>query len=150
MKKGNMILAGVFSLLAILIIIQSSFYPKGQDGIPGPGFFPIIIAVLMLAAAVSLIITTLQMTPEEDISLGLLSTDNKRAYAAMGSMILYVIIMPLLGFCVTSFLLLFGMIKWLSGYRYAACCAASAGVIAMIYVVFHMVLHVSLGFGLLF
>lgn len=58
-----MTLAGVFSLLAILVIIQSSFYPKGQDGIPGPGFFPIIIAVLMLAASISLIITTLRMLP---------------------------------------------------------------------------------------
>ncbi|MCB7318848.1 tripartite tricarboxylate transporter TctB family protein [Lacrimispora sp. 210928-DFI.3.58] len=150
MKKGNMTLAGVFSLLAILVIIQSSFYPKGQDGIPGPGFFPIIIAVLMLAASISLIITTLRMLPEEDVPLGLSSLDNKRAYAAMGIMVLYVIVMPVLGFCVTSFLLLFGMIKWLSDYKYIVCCGASAGVIGMIYVVFSVVLHVSLSFGLLF
>lgn len=150
MKKGNMTLAGVFSLLAILVIIQSSFYPKGQDGIPGPGFFPIIIAVLMLAASISLVITTLRMLPEEDVPLGLSSLDNKRAYAAMGIMVLYVIVMPILGFCVTSFLLLFAMIKWLSDYKYIVCCGASAGVIGMIYVVFSVVLHVSLSFGLLF
>lgn len=145
-----MTLAGVFSLLAILVIIQSSFYPKGQDGIPGPGFFPIIIAVLMLAASISLVITTLRMLPEEDVPLGLSSLDNKRAYAAMGIMVLYVIVMPILGFCVTSFLLLFAMIKWLSDYKYIVCCGASAGVIGMIYVVFSVVLHVSLSFGLLF
>jgi len=150
MKKGNLTLAGVFSLLAVLTIIQSSFYPKGQEGIPGPGFFPIIIAVLMLAAAISLTITSLRMLPEDNIPLKLLSDDNKRAYIAMGIMVLYLIVMPLIGFCVTSFLLLFGMIKWLSDYKYGVCCLISAGIIGLIYVVFGMVLNVSLGFGLLF
>lgn len=150
MKKGNLIFAGVFSLLGVLVIIQSVLYPKGQDGIPGPGFFPIIIAVLMLTAAISLVITSLRLPAEEDVPLGLSSADNKRAYLTMGIMVLYVILMPLLGFCVTSFLLLFGMIRWLSSYKYVSCCVISAAVVGLIYVVFSLVLHVSLSFGLLF
>lgn len=150
MKKGNIIFAGIFSLLAILTIIQSSLYPKGQDGIPGPGFFPILIAVLMVAASISLMISSLKMSPEQDETLVLTSKDNKRAYFAMGCMVAYVIIMPFVGFCVTTFLFLFGMIKWLSGYKYVKSCLISAIVIILIYVVFGMVLHVSLDFGWLF
>lgn len=149
MKKGNLTLAGVFSLLAVATIVRSLSYPAGQDGIPGPGFFPIIIAVLMLLASASLVITSLRVKTEEDVPLKLLTADNKRAYATMAVMLGYVIVMPLLGFCVTSFLLLFGMIKWLSSYKPLTCALVAAAVVGMIYVVFGVVLGVSLSFGLL-
>ena len=149
MKKGNLILAGVFALLAAATILQSVSYPAGQDGIPGPGFFPIIIAVLMLLASASLTISSLRIKTEEDVPLKLLTADNKRAYAAMAVMLVYVLVMPLLGFCVTSFLLLFGMIKWLSAYKPMICALVAGAVVGMIYVVFGVVLGVSLRFGLL-
>lgn len=149
MKKGNLILAGVFSLLGVATIIRSVSYPAGQDGIPGPGFFPIIIAVLMLLASASLVFTSLRTKPEADVALKLLTADNKRAYLTMGIMVVYVIVMPLLGFCVTSFLLLFGLIKWLSTYKPLICALVSALVVGLIYVVFGVVLGVSLSFGLL-
>ena len=149
MKKGNLILAGVSILLAAATIVRSVSYPAGQDGIPGPGFFPIIIAALMILASVSLVITSLRIKPEEDMPLKLLGADNKRAYLTMAVMIVYVIAMPLLGFCVSSFLLLFGMIRWLSSYKPLVCALVAAAVVGMIYVVFGVVLGVSLGFGLL-
>lgn len=149
MKKGNLFFAGGFSVLAILVIIQSCFYPEGREGIPGPGFFPILIATLMLTATLSLIISSLKMKPEEDRPVVLASINNKRAYITMGIMVLYVFIMPFLGFCVTTFIMLFGMIRWLSHYKSRVCVLISAVVVALIFVIFRMVLNVSLNFGLL-
>lgn len=38
MKKGNLIFAGIFTLLSVAVITRSCMYPEGQNGIPGPGF----------------------------------------------------------------------------------------------------------------
>lgn len=143
MKKGNLIFAGIFTLLSVAVITRSCMYPEGQNGIPGPGFFPILVAVVMLLAS-------LRMKPDEDRPLVLSSPDNKRAYKAMGIMLAYLIIMPVVGFCVTTFLLLLIQIRWLSPYRFRTCCGISLLVVALIYVVFRLVLNVSLGFGILF
>ena len=150
MKKGNLIFAGIFTLLSVAVITRSCMYPEGQNGIPGPGFFPILVAVVMLLASISLVISSLRMKPDEDRPLVLSSPDNKRAYKAMGIMLAYLIIMPVVGFCVTTFLLLLIQIRWLSPYRFRTCCGISLLVVALIYVVFRLVLNVLLGFGILF
>lgn len=150
MKKGNLIFTGIFSLLAVLVIFVSSSYPKGQDGIPGPGFFPILIAILMLLGCASLLITSLKMDEQEDISLELSSKDNRRVYLTMAILVAYVAVMPVVGFCLTSFLFLSGMIRWFGKYSMGKCCMISAVIVALIYGIFGMVLHVSLRFGLLF
>lgn len=149
MKKGNFITAGVFALFAVLVILQSMSFPAGKDGIPGPGFFPIAIAILMLLAAASLTITTLRMKPEEDTAIGMLSDDNKRVYVCMAILVLYLLVMPYVGFCTTSFVLLFGLIKWFGNYRLPSCALLSAAVVVPLFLVFSYVLNVPLRFGLL-
>lgn len=150
MKKGNFIIAGVFSLLGLLVIAQSLSFPRGRAGIPGPGMIPIMISVLMIAASISLVISTLRMTPAEDVPLGLLTEGHKRVYLCMAILVVYLILMPRIGFCVASFLLLFGLIKWFGNYRYWVCAVVSAFLTGIVFGLFSGVLHVPLRFGLLF
>ena len=150
MKKGNYIIAGIFSALGVFVIVQCLSVPKGRAGIPGPGMVPIMVSVLMIVASISLLISTLRMTPAEDVALGLLSEGHKRVYVCMAILVLYLIAMPQLGFCVTSFVLLFGLIKWFGNYRYWVCAVVSAFLTGIVFGLFSEVLHVPLRFGLLF
>lgn len=150
MKKGNFVTAGIFALFAVFIIINSLTFPASRDGIPGPGFFPIVIAVLMLLAAVSLTVTSLRMKDGEDMVLKLFTDDNKRVYICMGLLVLYLAVMSQVGFCVSSFALLLGLIRWFGRYKLLFCAIFSAAVVVPLYLVFSFVLHVPLNFGLLF
>ncbi len=150
MKKGNFIIAGVFSLLGLFVIVQSLSFPRGRAGIPGPGMVPIMIAVLMIVASASLVLSTLRMTSAEDVPLGLRSEGHRRVYLCMAILVLYLILMPQIGFCIASFLLLFGLIKWFGNYRYWVCAVVSAFLTGIVFGLFSEVLHVPLRFGLLF
>ena len=150
MKRGNFIIAGVFSLLGLLVIAQSLSFPRGRAGIPGPGMIPIMISILMIIASISLVISTLRMTPAENVPLGLLSEGNRRVYLCMAILVVYLFLMPRIGFCVTSFLLLFGLIRWFGNYRYWFCAVVSVFLTGIIFGLFSEVLHVPLRFGLLF
>ena len=149
MKKGNLIFAGVMAILAAAVLAVSSGYPPARDGIPGPGFFPILISILLLISCGSLAITMLRLPKEEDKVILLLSPEHKRVYLTMLVLGLYVFLMPKIGFCVTSFLFLLGMIRWLGRYSWPVTLGASLGVVGLVYMVFSIVLKVSLDFGLL-
>ncbi|MDR3078228.1 MAG: tripartite tricarboxylate transporter TctB family protein, partial [Planctomycetota bacterium] len=102
MKKGNLAASALFAALAIFVIRESSFLPGGRAGVPGPAVFPTAVAVLLLMASLSLTISSFRMPPEEDRSLELLKPDCRRVYLCMAVMVAYVVILPLVGFCVTS------------------------------------------------
>ena len=149
MKKGNLAASALFAALAIFVIRESSFLPGGRAGVPGPAVFPTAVAVLLLMASLSLTISSFRMPPEEDRSLELLKPDCRRVYLCMAVMVAYVVILPLVGFCVTSSLLLFGLIKWFGRYRFHVCALSSLAIIAAIYLVFSELLYVPFRFGIL-
>lgn len=149
MKKGNLIAAGAFAALALYVIWETSSFPGSRGRVPGPAVFPVIISVVMLMASLSLVITSLRMKPEDDRPLGLLSGDNMRVYLSMAVLVVYVAVMPFIGFCVTSSVLLFGLIKWFGKYRFHVCALSALAVTGIVYYVFSEVLNVPFRFGAL-
>ncbi len=149
MKKGNLIAASLFAAMAIFIIWESASFPRGKAGVPGPAVFPIITAVLMLMAALSLVITTLRMRPEDDKKLNLGRPDCVRVYVCMAVLLAYFGLVQVVGFCATSAVLLFGLIQWFGKYRFHVSAIASIAVTVVIYLVFSQVLNVPFRFGFL-
>lgn len=147
MKKGNLIAAAAFSALAIYVLLHTSGFPASKRGVPGPAVFPNIIAVIMLLASLSLVVTSLRMTPNEDRPLCLLTRDNVRVYISMALLVIYVAVMPVLGFCSASFLLLLGLIKWFGKYRIPVCALCSFLATGSVYAVFSELLNVPFRFG---
>ena len=149
MKKGNIIAALAFAAFAGFFIWEGASFPASKGNVPGPAVYPTIVAVLMLMASLSLLITSFRMKPEEDKPIGLWSNDNKRVYISMAVLVLYVFIMPYVGFLVTSSLLLFGLIKWFGNYRFHVCAISAIAVAGIIYFVFSEILLVPFRFGFL-
>lgn len=149
MKKGNFVTAACFAAFALYIIWECASFPRGKGNVPGPAFYPTAVATLMLMAAISLCISTIRMTPDEDKKLGLLDPDRVRVYICMGVLVVYTCLVPIVGFCVMSSLLLFGLIRWFGRYKFHICALSSVAVTGIIYCVFNYVLHVPFRFGFL-
>ncbi len=150
MKKGSLLAAALFSALAVYVIWECSSFPAGRARVPGPALYPTAVAVLMLIAAISLAISALRMTPEENRPIGIFSQDSRRVYLTMAGMAAYVALMYYVGFFTTSVAMLFGFIKWFGKYKSYVCFAWAVGVAGLTYGLFRYVLLVPFRFGVFY
>lgn len=150
MRKANYLASGLFSAFAILIITIASKYPPSNHGVPGPGMFPIIVAILILVSAVTLALTTFLQRNTEDSPIGLTSRDNVNVYVTMVGLIIYTVLLPMLGFISTTAVMLLLYIKWFSKRSWLKCIIISVIFTMGIYLLFGLVLNVPMRFGLLF
>ena len=51
-RHGGLAIAGVLAAIGLLFIWQASLLDLGSFGLPGPGFFPLVLAVLVLAFSI--------------------------------------------------------------------------------------------------
>jgi putative tricarboxylic transport membrane protein len=149
MRKANFIVSGVFTVFALIIIGISLGFPPSNHGVPGPGMFPIIIAVLIIIASLTLFITTLRMPKEQDTSIDLKSKNVLNVYITMAGLIIYFALMPLLGFIVTTSVMLTLYIRWFGKRTWWKCIVISVLFTVAIYLLFGSVLNVPMHFGIL-
>ncbi|MGE4454664.1 MAG: tripartite tricarboxylate transporter TctB family protein [Sphaerochaeta sp.] len=149
MRKANFIVSGVFTVFAIFIIALSLTYPPSNHGVPGPGMFPIIIASLIILSSLSLFLTTLRMDKEADVEVDLKSKNVLNVYVTMVGLIVYFILLPLVGFVVTSTIMLILYIKWFSKRPWWKTILISVIFVLAIFFLFGSVLNVPMRFGIL-
>ncbi|MCC8190956.1 MAG: tripartite tricarboxylate transporter TctB family protein [Planctomycetes bacterium] len=147
MRKGNLVTAAAFAALAIYVIWESQTFPASRRGVPGPAVYPRAIALIMLASAVSLLVSYFRMRPEEDRPIGLLSRDSVRVYACMAILVAYTVLLPVVGFVSLTTVMLSGLIAWFGRYKPYVSVAAAVGIVFIVYLVFSEILNVPLRFG---
>ncbi|MGH0052848.1 MAG: tripartite tricarboxylate transporter TctB family protein [Sphaerochaetaceae bacterium] len=149
MRKANFIVSGVFAAFAIFIIAISLTYPPSNHGVPGPGMFPIIIAGLIIVSSLSLFFATLRMSNEANTTVDLKSKNVLNVYVTMVGLIIYFILLPLVGFVVTSTIMLILYIKWFSKRPWWKTILISVIFVLAIFFLFGSVLNVPMRFGIL-
>ena len=153
MKKGNLILAALCILLGIGVIAVSSTYPSAESygtGVPGPGLWPMAIAIVLLACSAMLLYNTWRMKPEKNTDIDLFGPGPKRAYISMAILVVYVLLLEPLGFIIATTILEFIFIRWFSKKSYVVSFVIAAAVTAVVYGIFQFVLNVPVGsFGLI-
>ena len=153
MKKGNLILAALCILLGIGVIAVSSTYPTAESygtGVPGPGLWPMAIAIVLLACSAMLLYNTWRMKPEKNTDIDLFGPGPKRAYISMAILVVYVLLLEPLGFIIATTILEFILIRWFSKKSYVVSFVIAAAVTAVVYGIFQFVLNVPVGsFGLI-
>jgi len=148
MKKANIIASVLFAVFSIVFIIYTvDTLPAGRQGVPGPGVFPIIVAGVMLLCSLSILITYIKS--KDTTPIDLFSEGPRRAYLAMGVMVIYLVLAPIIGFLVVTFAFSVGTIKWFSkrGLLYVA--AVSLGITVFVHITFSVILNVPLPTGFL-
>ncbi len=149
MRKANFIASGVFIAFAIFIITISSQYPPSNHGVPGPGMFPIIIASLIIVSAIALVVVTVKSSALKDTQVDLKSKNIINVYITMTGLIIYLVLLPLLGFVSTTFVMLLLYLKWYSKRAWWKCVTISLVFTLAIFFLFGTVLNVPIRFGLL-
>jgi len=131
------------------VILYTRTFPAQPDGHPGPEFFPNVLAGLLIIAAITLFIQGVRkgerlslFDPGELKGMGLMNV-----ILVLGAIVFYIYLSDFLGFLVTSFILLFGMAKWL-GVSLRNSLIVGVGVTLGIYVLFSKLLLVPLPWGL--
>lgn len=148
MRKAYLITAVIFIILSMAIFYFGSELPESRRGVPGPAVWPIIISLGMLASGVILFIVTIKNKTVE--VLDLLTNDNIRVYMTMGILTSYFILMNIIGFIVSSLVLMFGLFTWYGNYPLTKRVLLSITTVGMVYGVFNYVLNVPFRFGFLF
>lgn len=149
MKKANYIVAGIFAAFGAVIMTVALGFPPSNHGVPGPGVFPIIIGALTLFCSATLALSTARMKKEDDVPIKLLGPDALRVYVTMGGLVVYLTLMPMLGFVVTTIVMLTLLIKWFSKKAWWLSALIAAIFTVAIFALFGYVLNVPMSFGLL-
>jgi putative tricarboxylic transport membrane protein len=121
------IVAAAFLLLSLAYGIGSLLLPMGTLERPGPGFFPLVVALVMAALSGLLLWRFLcvqkpQTQGENPFPQG---PDLRRVLALGGSLILFAVLLQPLGYVITSVLLM-GTVLRLLGMRHWGRTALSA------------------------
>lgn len=144
MKKMNISMAIVFILVSCYVLITARTYPGEIDHVPGPGYFPTILAGLIIFLSLLLIASSRN---ESNTPLGLFSKANSRVFLAGGITAVYIFCIYVFGFLWATPIYLAGMFRFFnvkSWFRIGL----TAGLVTLItYGIFTKILEVQLPAG---
>jgi putative tricarboxylic transport membrane protein len=149
-RIGDTLLGGAFAVGGVAIIVATLHFPRQDGGAPGPGLFPQILALLMIAFGGGLAVTSMVgrggAAEGATTHLGWRGVTNVLAVFAV--IVFFMVGAPALGFLLTSAIVMFGLMWWLGTPSVRAALVA-VGFTLFVYLVFGKVLRVPLPLGLL-
>lgn len=151
MRKGNIVAGIVCALLAVYVMVVCAGYPTAEaygTGVPGPGLWPGMIAALLFVASVGLIAGTLMQKKETFPELPMWTEGTKRVYITMAVLVVYVALLPLLGFIVPSVAMLVVFINWFGKMPIWKTIVISVVATLVVYFIFKLFLNVPVDFGM--
>jgi len=150
MKKNDIIAGGIFIGLGIFIFTQTFTYPSPEKGHPGPDLFPNLLALLFMIFGGVLVFKAFKTSVREEESSESPPKPKKiiNAFFVMGVIAVFVALVNLLGFLVTSAVLLFILMKKL-GVSLLKSAITSIVLTLFINLMFSKILRVPLPPGIL-
>lgn len=149
MRVSNTAIGIGLIVFAIAVLFYTRTFPTLEKGYPGPSLFPNILAVLFIISGITLVVQGVR-SGEKILRFetsGITRSGLINILLALGAIIFYIFLSDFLGFQITSFILLFGLMKWLrvsTPWSLVMAC----GVTLAIYVLFAKILLVALPWGL--
>jgi putative tricarboxylic transport membrane protein len=111
---------------------------------PGPGFFPILIAAVLVVLSLFLMIGGGKRESEEDAAS---APAIIRILVLFAALVTYFLLLEYLGFVVVSFLLMFFLFLWVGRQRWHVAFLSAAICIVLAYVLFEILLKSNLPRG---
>lgn len=147
MKKITNIIAIIMIAISLMIIIVALGYPKAQLGVPGPGFFPIVLAVLVICLAFALI---LKQRKDEDVKVALFTKENSKVFLSMAFVVLYILALGIIGYIIATAVFLIALMKLFEVKKWWVIILTSLCTTFISFFVFSSFLAVPLPSGLFF
>ncbi|MCD8083714.1 MAG: tripartite tricarboxylate transporter TctB family protein [Clostridiales bacterium] len=153
MKKIANVIACIFIAISVLFFVMSLSFPAGSNGAVGPGYFPRIMCVIVIFLSVlELIISRNEVIPEELAKVTLFQKENLRVWITMAITLIYIICIKQIGFIVSSIVFMLGTNLYFKVPEKSKVLTVVLPfiVVAVLYFIFHNLLHVNLPKGILF
>lgn len=150
-RHGNMVFAAVFFVIgALMFVFTRQFNYNGLTDF-GAGFWPRVIASIMMFCAVLLFVTSLlSKDPSMDeVIIDWKSPGMKRVYKVCGVILLFCVILYFFGLCIALIFMFLGIMLAMHERRWWMLAIFSLGMPTFVYVVFQLLLHVKLPMGIL-
>ncbi len=152
MRKISIITSGIFIAISVFIILMARTFPEGSNGVVGPGFFPIILAcIVILLSCIQIYNSTVRPSQEErENKVNLLSNQSIRVWISMGITVAYFVLMYLVGFMISTPIFLFVALLYFKVKSWPVRILVPILTTAAVYVIFTVLLYVQLPAGELF
>ena len=149
MKIGSVVFAGLILAVGLVFEIMALKMPQGRLSYPGPGLFPMIIGIVLIATALGCLLQEILPRKRGQDSAAPGGRNVRKTFQLMTLMIGYTFVLKTLGFLISICAFLVIAIR-IFGYRRWVPALAMAAVIAGIsYVSFVLWLKIPLPLGIL-
>lgn len=144
---GIGVVIAAFGAYALLRALELSFY---EEGVPGPGFFPAVLALLLILGGLGLCVTRLMAPDEESKDFDLPSTEEaRRSLGLWVALLLAILLVNVIGFLLAMIVLVAVLLLGIDRRRGIATFITIILVPVLVYLLFATLLKVPLpaGFG---
>lgn len=148
MNKNDFFAGLIFVSLGAIIILLTIPFPSLGEGHPGPALFPNILAGLFIFFGLMLLIKARQPTPEQNTTEDTEKKNIGNAFFVLGIIIAFMLLESKLGFILTSYIILFLLMKKL-GTSTIKSISFSILITFFVYSLFYKILRVPLSPGIL-
>jgi len=142
-QKGDLIISGGLCAMGIFVILKARAMPYGEATVPGPGFLPMILGVLLFGISVILGIKAL-FSRWNPVSIHL---GQRSMVSILIAMVLLAGLLERAGFLPVMTLFVFLSLKTLSRLRWWMCLLWGLVAALVAYGFFGLVLGIPLPFG---
>jgi putative tricarboxylic transport membrane protein len=149
MRISNTVIGLVIILFGGAVLIDTRSFPSLENGYPGPSLFPNILAVLFIIAGIVLVAQGVRCREKflKFDTTGIGQGGVVNILLVLVAILFYILLSDFLGFQITSFILLVGLMKWLRVSTFWSL-SMSVVITEAIYILFAKILLVALPWGI--
>ncbi len=144
-QTGNLIIAGILLCIGLSSILTSQAMPRGEFAVPGPGFFPTLLGLILCGVSLALCISIILQSK--------ITNRVEIAYPNIWSIIVATMVLGVfferIGFIPMTCLFVGFILKVLSDLGWIACAISGAAAAISAYLFFNVLLDIQLPPGLL-
>ena len=141
-RAGDMVVAGVMALTGAFFVWQAARLDLGGVGLPGPGFFPLLLGAVLVVLAIAVGVGRWRSSAGEAVELG-----HRDVLIAVAALLTVPLIFEPLGAIVTLGLLATALLVLITRVRLPLAIAAAGLGMAACWYLFEVLLGVSLPVG---
>ena len=145
MKKMNFVVALFFIALSCYVLFSAQSFPGKIDNVPGPGYFPTILSIILILLSLLLIASSGKV---DNSPLGIFSRENSIVFIAGGVTLAYLGLIYIFGFLIATPLYLIAILRFFRMRNWQSVVLTSVLTTAASYAIFTTVLEVQLPSGL--
>ncbi len=148
MRRVSIVISAVMIAISLYVIVAARSFPGASNGAPGPGFFPTILAIIIIGLSISLIIKENGVNRDSDEPV--FRNNFLKVVICAVIMAAYIILMEYISYIYVTPVAIAALMLDFEERRPLPIIITALGTTLAIYVVFYMVLAVRLPQGMLF